>query len=328
MKSKITILGNILTVAALLLIIRKIGKMDLNWSAVFDRQMQGVFLISLFLYTVMMALCTIPWTELVAVFTGEAVLLKKNKLILCYTFLKANVFKYIPGNVFQYIGRNEIALRLNLNHADIAMASVAEVMIITVISLAISVFTVGSYTVAFFTDWLRNSTAFLIIVCAVLIAAFVILRRLYSERISQYLKRIVLAIKAPNSPKLVFSAALFYIFSFTVNTFVFVMILNQFKNVEMTARTISILIGSYVLSWLIGYITPGAPGGIGVRELVLVAILTETGTAVESTIVQAAVTTRLITIVGDLLAFLGVLLFRWLFRKAADTKKTDLEGDA
>jgi hypothetical protein len=34
-----------------------------------------------------------------------------------------------------------------------------------------------------------------------------------------------------------------------------------------------IVMGSYVIAWLAGFVTPGAPAGIGVREAVLVILL-------------------------------------------------------
>jgi uncharacterized membrane protein YbhN (UPF0104 family) len=55
-------------------------------------------------------------------------------------------------------------------------------------------------------------------------------------------------------------------------------------------------------AWLVGYATPGAPGGIGVREAVLVALLA--GTAAPEQALLLALLFRGVTIVGDGVCFL------------------------
>jgi len=58
---------------------------------------------------------------------------------------------------------------------------------------------------------------------------------------------------------------------------------------------------SYTAAWIIGYVSPGAPGGIGVREAALVALL---GPSLgEGTAVSVACGLRCVTILGDLLLF-------------------------
>jgi hypothetical protein len=64
-----------------------------------------------------------------------------------------------------------------------------------------------------------------------------------------------------------------------------------------------LLVGAYVLAWLIGMITPGAPAGVGVRELVLLFLLV--GTVSESDLVLALLVGRIITLMGDFLFFVS-----------------------
>lgn len=61
--------------------------------------------------------------------------------------------------------------------------------------------------------------------------------------------------------------------------------------------------GAYVLAWLIGLVTPGAPAGVGVRELVLLFLLK--GAVGEADLLLAVVMGRVITVAGDL-CFFGV----------------------
>ncbi|RWA63841.1 MAG: hypothetical protein EOQ27_11005 [Mesorhizobium sp.] len=61
--------------------------------------------------------------------------------------------------------------------------------------------------------------------------------------------------------------------------------------------------GAYVLAWLVGLVTPGAPAGIGVREAVLLFLLG--GLSSGPVILLAVVMGRIITVLGDLLFFAG-----------------------
>ena len=59
--------------------------------------------------------------------------------------------------------------------------------------------------------------------------------------------------------------------------------------------------GAYAAAWLIGFVTPGAPAGLGVREAVLVMLLG--GHAAEPDLLAAVVLSRAVTALGDTLFF-------------------------
>lgn len=68
----------------------------------------------------------------------------------------------------------------------------------------------------------------------------------------------------------------------------------------------TIIGGAYVIAWLIGLLTPGAPAGAGIREVVLLALLDNL--IPSSALLLAVITSRSITLVGDTLFFAGVLI--------------------
>lgn len=68
----------------------------------------------------------------------------------------------------------------------------------------------------------------------------------------------------------------------------------------------------FAWSWIAGYITPGAPAGLGVREAVLVSSLTPLYGA--SIAVGLAVSLRLVTTIGDGVVFLVALAVRAMNR--------------
>jgi uncharacterized membrane protein YbhN (UPF0104 family) len=65
--------------------------------------------------------------------------------------------------------------------------------------------------------------------------------------------------------------------------------------------------GAFVVAWLVGLVTPGAPAGVGVRELVLMALLK--GLVPEDDLLMAVLLSRVVTVGGDGLFFLVVSLF-------------------
>lgn len=72
------------------------------------------------------------------------------------------------------------------------------------------------------------------------------------------------------------------------------------------------LCGAYVIAWFAGFVTPGAPAGVGVRELALLFLLK--GYVAEADLLLAVVIGRMVTVVGDLSYFCAASLMG--FRKS------------
>ncbi|QHC34697.1 hypothetical protein [Komagataeibacter xylinus] len=64
--------------------------------------------------------------------------------------------------------------------------------------------------------------------------------------------------------------------------------------------------GSYIIAWLIGMVTPGAPAGVGIREMILLFFLK--GIVVEADLLMAVFLGRMVTVMGDLLFFVSAFL--------------------
>jgi len=79
------------------------------------------------------------------------------------------------------------------------------------------------------------------------------------------------------------------------------------------------LLGASTLSWVIGFLTPGSPGGVGIREMVFTSIAQ---IAPKPTLVVAVVFLRLCSILGDAMcAFIALLLHQ--IEKYQETGKSD-----
>ena len=68
------------------------------------------------------------------------------------------------------------------------------------------------------------------------------------------------------------------------------------------------IVGAYLIAWLAGLLTPGAPAGVGVREVVLYALLHSMVSQVD--LITAIVIGRIVTVSGDVVFYLWALAMR------------------
>jgi uncharacterized membrane protein YbhN (UPF0104 family) len=64
-------------------------------------------------------------------------------------------------------------------------------------------------------------------------------------------------------------------------------------------------VGAYIVAWLVGLATPGAPAGVGVREVVLYSLLKPFVS--DSDLLTAIVLGRMVTVAGDLAYYVVAL---------------------
>ncbi len=65
--------------------------------------------------------------------------------------------------------------------------------------------------------------------------------------------------------------------------------------------TISLVAAAYVIGWLAGFLTPGAPAGLGVREVVVLGVLqADFG---EPVVLAAVLAARVVSVIGDVVVF-------------------------
>ena len=64
--------------------------------------------------------------------------------------------------------------------------------------------------------------------------------------------------------------------------------------------------GVYCFAWLVGFVTPGAPGGIGIREALLSVLLANVVSPEMITV--AVIFNRVVTVLGDLIAYPAAML--------------------
>jgi uncharacterized membrane protein YbhN (UPF0104 family) len=191
--------------------------------------------------------------------------------------------KYLPGNIFHLAGRQALGVAAGLPNSTLAKSTLWELGLLVTTAILFS-----ALTLPIMVPSLPVLTSILMLIGSTWIAAG-IFTKLGRKQIAKALIRQVafLAVSAG-----MFAALLSVISQTTV--------------IPMQAwPTIG---GAYVVAWLAGLITPGAPAGVGVRELVLLLLLK--GAVQEADLLVAILLGRFITVTGDLLFFVCASLIK------------------
>ncbi|WP_061216141.1 hypothetical protein [Leptospira santarosai] len=222
---------------------------------------------------------------------------------ILYIYTKANLGKYIPGNIMEFVIRNYLASKMRISHTNIAFSSFLEMGISLLIAVLIA-FSLNHQSLIFiFSSFQDRLWFFIVAVFTVLILSIFLIYR------SSRIRNLILQLFKKKSLYMFLSTSSIYLLVFVNLTLTLLLIFTELFEIPLDLRFSIQCISAFVISWIIGFVVPGAPGGLGVKEATLVILLT--GTASESTIVTVAMVHRIISVFGDItaLAYSRFLLF-------------------
>jgi len=210
----------------------------------------------------------------------------------------ANLYKYIPGSVVYVLGRNRLAVENDkLSHGKVLLSTFIEGVLFVAAAAVIALVCVFDHSVSYLDRTGALSAVLPTLGLSVAVAGsliylfrsrvFLIIGRLRAN--TELLRLPVLAKRLGCAVGLV---------TLWGSTFLATVILLGHPASLDIAPTI---IGLYLLSWLAGFLTPGAPSGIGIREAVMLMFLSDI--VGEAVLLSAVVTHRAINIVGDVVAY-------------------------
>jgi hypothetical protein len=217
-----------------------------------------------------------------------------------WVFGQTSLAKYLPGNVFHYVARHLMADRLGWPHWALLSASMAEVTVVvgsacTVTLIAVLLAPGGEWfaptvLISLFVGgltplWL-SLAGYLSHVCRGLGFLQPVRRLLLSDWLKGY--------------------ALYVLF--TIGGIATLFVWMAALSTPITAETIRLVCVAYGVSYVAGFLTPGAPGGTGVREALLILLLSP---KIEPAIVGgAAVLSRVSAIGAEVLLYVSTKLIR------------------
>lgn len=243
------------------------------------------------------------WVGWLSFFADEYVDRRQGILV----YVKANIGKYLPGNVMHYVERNLFAQNLGISQKKMLLSTVCEIGGLVMIAFLMTVITSYDKLKSIFL-YIKDGADFFYIGAALLIAVilgFVIAIWLYIKKGRDFLKRYK---KSDIIRTLVVCE--FKYASVLISLGVLLLILYVYLTGELVTVDIALqIICGFIVAWILGFVVPGASGGIGIRELALTIILGPImGTEV---LLAIAVFHRLAMIVGDFLAYaIAILLER------------------
>ncbi|MCU7904584.1 MAG: hypothetical protein KZQ76_01805 [Candidatus Thiodiazotropha sp. (ex Epidulcina cf. delphinae)] len=198
---------------------------------------------------------------------------------------KSQIGKYIPGNIAHLAGRHAMGKAAGVSHTRLALTSIFEIT--GLFSAALIITLVGGNTITHQFDQLTWIP---------IIAPFILIIYLFTPSILHRHRPAIPSIP-PVSMLLPLS---YYLLFFLISGLALALICFVTGRITVSADN-TLLLSAFAISWLIGFITPGAPSGIGIREAILVLLLMPLSG--EGPALILALLFRLVTVGGDIVFF-------------------------
>ena len=193
------------------------------------------------------------------------------------TYGISQLAKYVPGNIFHLAGRQAMGMAAGVSGWSLAKSTFWE---LGMLAIAGSLF--GALVLPLLVTWLPLQLGLVAFVLALAVVA------------------VAFAIYFGPAALRAFGL---YVTFVTISGVLFVCLIEMiFPSALTSSSSWIVLCSAYIVAWLIGLVTPGAPAGVGVRELILVFLLQ--GLVGESELVLTVVLGRVVTVTGDFLFFL------------------------
>ncbi len=297
LKKYIKIIGNIITVIALIFIAKRIYGMDINYSDIFNSEKVLYFVLIVILNVAAIFIVGVTWSFLIEIIIGR----KFQNIKAMVVYVRANILKYVPGNVFHYVGRNSLAPKINASHADIALATVVDMLCTVIISAIVSLVFMKEAFFTYLFMFFDKFILFFLAIFFVLISLLVFLVYKFKSKIYNFIVEHRKILNKKSFLKF-FGTLLMYIFNNIFSAVIYLIVMRVFLNYDFDFYSFCNVVGAFNLAWIVGFVVPGSPGGIGIRESVMTIIA---GSLLNSDmIVLSMVIYRFVNILADVTSYI------------------------
>ena len=291
-KKLLTSLGSLVALVALGFVGQQLYK---NWHKVGDYQFTiesiSTLLLGAIIYSCACLLLSSAWYQILTTLSSQ----KLSAKVLRCIYARSQIAKYIPGNVLQIAGRHLMIRRLGVAHKPLALASLVEIM--GLLSASCSITLVGSTLFGLGENYIQTQQLYYGLVAVAILLLLLPIFRLISLKFIPSSRNIL------SNPSLLWAfirAYLEYLLFFIIAGAILVGLVYQHYGV-LSIYNIAAIMATFSVSWLAGFITPGAPSGIGIRETILVISLDKILLGGNGVLI--AILFRIMTIGGDVLFF-------------------------
>lgn len=292
LQNALQIIGLLVTVLALTFAVKKVWALgQSNWDTLLNPQVLLVTILGGLIYGVDNLFLAWAWDKLLVWF-GESI---KTKISIA-VYGRTQIAKYIPGNFFHLPSRHILGYQVGFKHPALVGAAIYEItgLVVSAGMIALIGFSsqetllgksiVWPLTTIFLFILIPSSTQFVI-------SHFKIAQKLgFPDRSVLDGLRCLLPIFA------------IYLIFFIIGSGILWGIVGVTTKKWLSLPT-QIVLSTFAISWLTGFLTPGAPAGIGVREATMILILSNFIGEPDSVLV--AIILRFVVTIGDL-SFFGI----------------------
>ena len=235
--------------------------------------------------------------------------------VLCISLL-SQFAKYVPGNIAHHIGRLALARDRGLGTANVIVTMTVETgwVVFTGATIGVLALLTGAPAV------LDGVPAFWRIACAGAVGALAPLAGawLLGRWRPGPLRRLLgtAAVELPTIRALLGCFGVHAVLFLLMGGVLYLLAHQLFG---LAGADYWLSTGIFAVAWVAGFIVPGAPGGLGVREAILVAALGPLHG--EAAALAIAVLLRALTMAGDGLGFMSGLALRWASRWSGRTRR-------
>ena len=303
MSSKVRIIGIIIMAVAVVFLVRRFLSFQVDFAELFTLEtIPGIILVTA---TIMGAvfLLSVCWTIWLTFFSGKKVVFPATYSV----FARSNLAKYLPGNIAQYAMRQLYSSSLGIKQREILISSILEILTMALTAIILSLILARDIFFSFLHDSFERPWLLPVIIAA--IAAVVAGARLFLRKKKVPGGEILGYFKQNGFIKAILKVIGLTAIVITVYGTTLLVFFGLSADADIGTYGF-LIVSAGIVSWLIGFITPGVPGGIGVREAVLLLMLAPV--IPEEVVLYAAVAQRVAYIFAD--------IFSWVAGKAVSLR--------
>jgi hypothetical protein len=188
-------------------------------------------------------------------------------------YLKTNVAKYLPGNIWHHYGRIVAAKNANISAGAATLSVLLEPLLMAAAALII--------IVLFGSQFAATNTSLVLQILQLLSLAIVLcaIHPWFLNPVIRFLYKLKAKKSATSTQPIVTFTVERYPLRPLLGELGFLglrsagFILTMFALGSLNMSQIPLLVGAFSCAWLLGFVVPGAPGGLGVFEATAIALL-------------------------------------------------------
>jgi uncharacterized membrane protein YbhN (UPF0104 family) len=286
------VIGALITVAALAFAVQKAWKFgQSNLDRLLHPQVLTFTLLGGIFYGFAELFLAQAWQRLLIWF-GETA--KTRVAVAVYG--RTQIAKYIPGNVFHLPSRHLLGYQAGFKHPALVGAAIYEIIGLVISAGLIALIGFFSQETLIGRSILWPLTIIFLFILIPLVTQIIVSRFKIAQKLGFPDRSVLEGLKG------LLPVLAIYLIFFALAGCILWGIVGVTTGMWF-ALPVPIILSTFAISWLTGFITPGAPAGIGVREATMILILSSF--IGEPASVLVAIILRLVVTIGDL-AFFGI----------------------